>query len=111
MNRREKYGSLLLFVGIVLVLSAYLFVFKRSGKSPESSPYRQRTIGELPQEPIVPAGYQKIAPAPADNSKEMLGQTSTIFRGSLKDVQFTYDGCAGPRTEYVFSNSSPLLGE
>jgi hypothetical protein len=40
----------------------------------------------------------------------MLAQTAAVFRGSLKTVQFTYDGCAGPRTNYVFSDSSSLLG-
>jgi hypothetical protein len=40
----------------------------------------------------------------------MLAQTATVFRGSLKSVQFTYDGCSGPRTNYVFSDSSSLLG-
>lgn len=41
----------------------------------------------------------------------MLAQTATIFRGSLKSVQFTYDDCAGPRTNYVFSDSDSLLGD
>jgi hypothetical protein len=54
----------------------------------------------------VPAGYKKIAPASLDDSGQMLGQTAAIFRGSLKSVQFTYEGCAGPRTNYVFSDSS-----
>jgi hypothetical protein len=40
----------------------------------------------------------------------MLAQTATMFRGSLKSVQFTYDGCAEPRTNYVFSDSSSLVG-
>jgi hypothetical protein len=40
----------------------------------------------------------------------MLAQTATVFRGSLKSVQFTFDGCSGPRTNYVFSDSSSLLG-
>jgi hypothetical protein len=62
-------------------------------------------------EPVVPAGYKKIAPASLDDSGQMLGQTAAIFRGSLKSVQFTYEGCAGPRTNYVFSDSSSLVGE
>ena len=74
-------------------------------------PQSVRTTQEPALEPVVPAGYQKIAPASVDTSRQMLAQTSTIFRGSLKDVQFTYDGCSGPRTNYVFSNSSPLFGE
>ena len=61
-------------------------------------------------EPVVPAGYQKIAPAPIDSSEQMLAQTATIFRGVLKDVRFTYDDCAGPRTTYVFSDSTTLMG-
>jgi hypothetical protein len=61
-------------------------------------------------EPVVPVGYQKIAPGPVDSSVEMLRQTATIFRGVLKDVQFTYDDCAGPRTNYVFADSTTLLG-
>jgi hypothetical protein len=40
----------------------------------------------------------------------MLAQTATVFRGSLKSVQFTFDSCSGPRTNYVFSDSSTLLG-
>jgi len=61
-------------------------------------------------EPIVPAGYEKIAPAPTDSSEQMLAQTATIFRGVLKDAKFTYDDCAGPRTNYVFSDSKSLVG-
>jgi hypothetical protein len=61
-------------------------------------------------EPVVPAGYQKIAPASFDDTGQMLAQTAAIFRGSLKSVQFTYDSCAGPRTNYVFSDSSTLMG-
>lgn len=61
-------------------------------------------------EPVVPAGYQKIAPAPIDSSQQMLAQTATIFRGVLKEVHFTYDDCAGPRTNYVFSDSTTLIG-
>lgn len=73
-------------------------------------PSEQSTSGPPLPEPIVPAGYQKIPPAPVDHSVQILGQTATIFRGSLKSVQFTYDICAGPRTNYVFSNSSSLAG-
>src|SRR6185295_6635523 len=40
----------------------------------------------------------------------MMRQTATIFRGSLKSVQFTYDGCAGPRTSYVLSEFFHLVG-
>jgi hypothetical protein len=61
-------------------------------------------------EPVVPAGYQKIAPAPVDTSQQMLAQTATIFRGVLREVYFTYDDCAGPRTNYVFSGSATLVG-
>jgi hypothetical protein len=77
-------------------------------------PAQQSTTGEPQQalpEPVVPAGYQKIAPAPMDTSAQMLGQTATIFRGVLKDVKFTYENCAGPRTNYVFSDSSSIAGE
>jgi hypothetical protein len=63
------------------------------------------------REPVVPVGYTKIPPAPADSSGGILAQTATVFRGKLKDVQFTYDDCGGPRTSYVFSDASPLLGE
>jgi hypothetical protein len=73
-------------------------------------PGEQSTSGPPLLEPIVPAGYQKIPPAPIDDSAQMLAQTATIFRGLLKSVQFTYDGCAGPRTDYVFSDSSSLAG-
>jgi hypothetical protein len=110
MKRREIYRSVLLFAVIVFVLWAYLF-FKETGKAREGSSGVQSKTEEPLAEPVVPVGYQKIAPSPANNSRQMLAQTSAIFRGSLKDVQFTYDGCAGPRTNYVFSNASPLLGE
>lgn len=76
-----------------------------------SNPPGEQTTTEPPLlEPVVPAGYQKIAPAPLDDSMQMLRQTATIFRGSLKSVQFTYEDCAGPRTDYVFSDSSTLVG-
>jgi hypothetical protein len=68
------------------------------------------TIESVRPEPIVPIDYQKIAPAPIDSSEQMLAQTATIFQGVLKDVQFTYDDCAGPRTNYVFSDSTTLAG-
>jgi hypothetical protein len=61
-------------------------------------------------EPHVPLGYQKIAPASVDDTVQMMKQTATVFRGSLRSVQFTYEDCAGPRTNYVFSDSSTLLG-
>src|SRR5829696_3182551 len=88
-------------------LSVLLLLFAGCKSKP---PGQQVTTGPALQEPIVPAGYQKIAPAAADDSRGMLAQTATIFRGSLKNVQFTYDGCSGPRTNYVFSDSSSLLG-
>jgi hypothetical protein len=40
----------------------------------------------------------------------MLAQTATIFRGTLNDVKFTYDDCAGPRINYVFSDAIALAG-
>jgi hypothetical protein len=61
-------------------------------------------------EPPVPAGYTKIAPAPADTSAQMLAQTAAVFRGTIRDVRFTYDDCGGPRTNYIFSDASSLLG-
>ena len=68
-------------------------------------------IGEpLRPEPVVPTGYRKIAPGAVNSSEQVLAQTATIFRGVLKDVQFTYDDCAGARTNYVFSNSTSLIG-
>lgn len=73
-------------------------------------PGEQNTTGPPLPEPVVPAGYQKIAPAAIDSSAQMLGQTATIFRGTLKDVRFTYDDCSGPRTNYVFSDAAPLAG-
>jgi hypothetical protein len=73
-------------------------------------PGQETTSGPPLQEPAVPPGYQKIPPASASDSRQMLAQTATVFRGSLKSVQFTYDSCSGPRTNYVFSDSSSLLG-
>lgn len=62
------------------------------------------------EEPVVPAGYAKIPPAPLDSPTQMLAQTATIFRGKLKEIHFTYDLCGGPRTQYVFGDSSSLVG-
>jgi hypothetical protein len=73
-------------------------------------PGEQITAGPPLPEPVIPAGYQKIPPASVEDSAQMLAQTATIFRGSLKSVQFTYDDCGGPRTDYVFSDSSSLIG-
>lgn len=61
-------------------------------------------------EPVVSPGYQKIAPAPLDSPAQMLAQTAAVFRGVLKDVSFGYDDCAGPRTHYVFSDATTLVG-
>ncbi len=62
------------------------------------------------EEPVVPSGYTKISPAPLDSPTQMLAQTATIFRGKLKEIHFTYDLCGGPRTQYVFGDSSSLVG-
>jgi hypothetical protein len=70
---------------------------------------RATTEPPLP-EPAVPAGYQKIAPAPVDSSAQMLRQTAVVFRATLRSVQFTYNDCSGPRTNYVFSDSRSLVG-
>jgi hypothetical protein len=61
-------------------------------------------------EPSLPVGYQKIAPAAVETSRQMLAQTATIFRGVLKEIHFTYDDCAGPRTNYVFHDATTLVG-
>jgi len=67
--------------------------------------------GEPPRdEPPIPAGYSKIAPAPADTPAQMLAQTAAIFRGKLKEIRLTYDLCGGPRTQYVFGDASSLAG-
>src|SRR5262245_49926447 len=67
--------------------------------------------GEPPrEEPAIPAGYSKIAPAPADTPAQMLAQTATIFRGKLKEIRFAFDLCGGPRTQYVFGDASSLAG-
>ena len=70
----------------------------------------QETSGDPLPEPVVPPGYQKIAPQAVDDATGMLSQTATIFSGSLKDIRFTFENCAGPRTNYVFSDASSLAG-
>jgi hypothetical protein len=94
----------------LIVVGPLLFALALSAcrRPPAAGTYE--TTGEALPEPVVPAGYQKIAPAPADDSRQMLAQTSTVFRGALKDVRFTFENCAVPRTTYVFSDGSPLLG-
>src|ERR1700674_103279 len=42
------------------------------------------STGTVLREPVVPAGYTKVAPLPADSSAGILSQTATVFRGSLK---------------------------
>jgi hypothetical protein len=67
--------------------------------------------GEPPrEEPAIPGGYTKIAPMPLDTPTQILSQTATIFRGKLKEVRFAFDLCGGPRTMYVFGDSSSLAG-
>jgi len=61
-------------------------------------------------EPELPAGYSKIAPSAASTSRDILSQTATVFTGVLRDIRLTYSDCAGPRTQYGFGDSSPLLG-
>lgn len=88
----------------ILALAVLLLGF--SSKQPDDV-----ATNEPPRpEPVVPTGYKKIAPGAVDSSEQMLAQTATIFRGVLKDVQFTYDDCAGARTNYVFSDSTSLVG-
>jgi hypothetical protein len=90
----------------VLALAALL-----SGCPSSRRPAEDVTVIEPPlSEPAVPAGYQKIAPAPLDGPELMLAQTASVFTGTLKDVKFTYDDCAGPRIHYVFSDSTTLMG-
>jgi hypothetical protein len=88
-----------------LVLTATLL----GGCRPQS-PKQQEFPKPKPLEPGVPVGYQKIAPGPVDTAAGMLAQSSAVFRGKLTEVKFTYDQCAGPRTVYVFSDSSSVLG-
>ena len=72
--------------GASILILAIWFSGCRSEQSDEV------TTTEPPQqEPVVPVGYRKIAPASVDSSKQMLKQTASIFTGALKDVQFTYD--------------------
>ncbi|HZT36952.1 MAG TPA: hypothetical protein VFA28_03575 [Bryobacteraceae bacterium] len=71
---------------------------------------RTQAPEKLVLEPTVPAGYRKIAPAPAETSAQILAQTAAVFRGTIRDVRFTYDDCGGPRTNYIFSDASSLLG-
>jgi hypothetical protein len=67
--------------------------------------------GEPPrEEPAIPAGYKKIAPAALGSPTQMLSQTATIFRGKLKEIRLAYDLCGGPRTHYVFGDASALAG-
>lgn len=61
-------------------------------------------------EPKIPPGYTKIIPRAVEDSKDMLSQTATIFQGQLKRIYFTYDECAGPRTNYIFSQTKTLIG-
>lgn len=61
-------------------------------------------------EPSVPEGYRKIAPTTIDGSRQMLAQTAAIITGRLKEVRFSFDNCSGPRTNYVFSDATTLLG-
>ena len=91
-------------ITIVLALGAAL------GGCRPKQPAGQVTTGPETPTPIIPAGYQKIAPGPADDSTGMLRQTAVVFRGVVKDIQFTFDNCGGPRTKYVFGDSSALLG-
>jgi hypothetical protein len=78
------------------------------------APPKDGTEAPLPEppheEPATPAGYTKIPPAPLDSPRQMLAQTGTILRGTLKDVQWVYTPCGGPRTAYVFGDSSGLAG-
>jgi hypothetical protein len=61
-------------------------------------------------EPILPPGYQKVAPMSAMTSREIVAQTAAIIDGDVSDVQFTYDDCAGPRTNYILTGARTLVG-
>lgn len=61
-------------------------------------------------EPVLPPGYQKIAPTSATTSRDILSQTAAIIEGDVSDVQFTYDDCAGPRTNYTLTGVRTLAG-
>jgi hypothetical protein len=61
-------------------------------------------------EPVIPPGYKKIAPGSVDTSDAILSQTAAIIEGDVSDVNFTYDGCAGPRTNYVITGARTLVG-
>lgn len=104
-----------LFVSLLAVVALTTLISSMScnscRRSPEGASTGQSVTTEPTLEPIVPAGYKKIAPAPVDDSRQMLTQTGAVFRGALKDVRFSYDACAGPRTDYGFSDVSPLAGE
>jgi hypothetical protein len=61
-------------------------------------------------EPAIPGGYRKVPPAAADTATDILRQTASIVRGRISAVEFSFDDCAGPRTNYVFSDAKALLG-
>jgi hypothetical protein len=102
----------------VVIATAGVFVLALSGckyfhhaPAHEPPPTGGVTVGNVVREPVLPAGYTKIAPGPASSSAQILAQTASVFRGTLKDVSLTYDDCGGPRIVYGFSGNSPLLGE
>lgn len=66
--------------------------------------------GDPPLEPRLPSGYVKIAPESFETSTKIFAQTAIVFSGVLKEVRFTYDPCAGPRTHYIFEEATTLIG-
>lgn len=80
------------------------------GTKPPPPPPPDPSVGEKLLEPARPSGYALIAPRAADDSASILGQTAAIARARLREIRFTFDQCAGPRTNYVFSDATSLSG-
>jgi hypothetical protein len=89
-----------LFIGVALLAGC---------QRDRSTPGSTETVEQI-EEPVLPAGYTKVAPAPYDTAAQILAQTGSIFKGKLTAVQLAYDNCGGPRTQYVFSDGVSLAG-
>ena len=73
-------------------------------------PLDTKYSADPPPEPRIPSGYVKIAPESFEKSTKIFAQTATVFSGVLKEVRFTYDPCAGPRTHYIFEEATTVIG-
>jgi len=71
-------------------------------------PAQQDDVDQFPRTPER-AGLG-IAPRAFETLRDILDQTSAVVEGDVSEIAFTFDDCAGPRTNVKVINARSMLG-